>query len=551
MAPGMSIPDRICKCIDKLWVEGELCDFTVQINDFSIKCHRFILGACSPFFLGLLRSGMKEANEGRVVLQDISVSTFQLILKTLYTGEDVLSLDNFIEIWHAVDMLKIEFLVELCETFATKNIQLENFSEIFSTANLFNSKSVLSSVKAFLIQNIKAIYASKLYLELLFDEMCFIVSSHALHFKSEDTVLEMVLNWAEYKHGAKDSEVVNKFTGNNKKFKTFETIHSLHNVSMKYIHHNSLEAESAFVTETINCENKVIYVTNNDNESNRSESEDSVQSDSLCCSSKTTSSENLSTDRFDKLNILLRHVRACIISPSLLINVLKHRLIKRNDNACQIILSSVVKQMSFRHGQWPTAGIYRQLHKYKCFCVTYMNGTGKFLLIDPLDEKRYTLTSCPRLCRNIQLVAFDKQLYATGGQFVNQITSDMFVYGDNTWTHVAEIPGTSILLASNGQYIYVTNVSKHVIYQHNPKGNSPNMITFTDLPAACFATHVMSYHMHLLFFIAFKETEIHMLDLQDKSWTKLDNLDGPAKTSSVFVTTTTTLCYKQTATCGF
>ncbi|XP_059170026.1 uncharacterized protein LOC131951685 [Physella acuta] len=549
MALGMSIPNRICKCIDKLWVKEELCDFTVQINDLSIKCHRFILGACSPFFLGLLRSGMKEANEGRVVLQNISVSTFQLILKTLYTGEDVLSLDNFIEIWHAVDMLQIEFLVELCETFATKNIKLENFSEIFSTANLFNSKLVLSSVKAFLIQNIKAIYTSKLYLELSFDEMCFIISSHGLHFNSEDPVLEMVLNWAEYKHGAKGSEVVNKFTRNHKKFKTIEPVHSLHNVSMEFLQHNSLEVESAFVTESTDCENKPIDVTHNDNESNRSESEDSVQTDSLCCNSKTISSENLSTDRFDtishcssnppfsenlssdrfdELNILLRQVRTCIISPSLLTNVLKHRLIKRNDNACQIILSAVVKRMSFRHGQWPSSGIYRQFHKYGSFCVTYMNGTGKFLLIDPLDEKRYTLTSCPRLCRNIQLVAFDKELYATGGQFVNQITSDIFVYRDKSWTHVVEITGTSILLASNGQYIYVTNVSKHVIYQHNPKCNSP-MVKFTDLPAACFATHVMSYHMYLLFFNGFKETEIHMLDLQDKRWTRLDNLDGPAK----------------------
>ncbi|XP_059170047.1 kelch-like protein 41 [Physella acuta] len=468
MALRMTISDKLCKCLDKLWADEELFDFTVQINDVSFKCYRVILGACSPFFLGLLRSGMKEANEGRVVLQDISAFIFQLILKIIYTREDMLSLDNFIEIWHSVDMLQIGFLVELCETFATKNIKLKNFSEIFSTANLFTSKLVLSSVKTFMIQNIEAIYTDTLSLELSFDEMCFIVSSHALHFSTE------------YKHVVTVSETP-------------------------------------------------IDVTHNDKESNRSEREVSVQSDSLCCSSKTTSSENVSRDRFDKLDILLSQVRTCIISPELLMNVLEHRLIKRNGKARQIIASAIVNQTSFHHGQWPTAGIFRPFHEYGNFCVTSMNGKGKFMLIDPLDEKRYTLTSCPRLCRNIQLVSFDKELYATGGKFVNQITRNMFVYRDKSWTHVVEIPGTSILLASNGQYIYATSVFEKVIYRINPKCNPTNMISFTDLPAACFAMNVMSYQMYLLFFNGFDETEIHMLDIQAKSWTRLDNLDGPAK----------------------
>ncbi|XP_059170035.1 uncharacterized protein LOC131951694 [Physella acuta] len=467
---------------------------------------------------------MKEANEGLVVLQNVSASNFQLILKTLYTGEDVLSLDNFIEIWHAVDMLQIEFLVDLCETFASQNIKLENFSEIFSTANLFNSKLVLSSVKTFMIQNFESIYTSKRFLELSFDEMCFIVSSHALHFNSEHPVLELILNWAEYKIAVRVSKAVNNCNENNKKLKTLEPVSSLSYASLKYTQLNSLEDKTTMCADTIGNDNQRIVEFFYD-------SIERTEDDMFICDLDSTSSENVSTnlssDRVDELNILLSQVRTCIICPELLMNVLEHRLIKRNDKACQIIVSALLRQMSFRHGQWPKAGVYRQCQEYGNYGISCMNGSGKFLLIDPLDEKRYTLTSCPRLCRNIQLVAFDKELYATGGQFAYQITSDMFVFRDNTWTHVAEIQGASTLLASNGEYIYVTSVLDKVIYRLNPKCNPPSLIKFSTVPVYSCVTHVMSYQIYLIFFCA--DTDVHMLDLHAKSWTRLDNLEGPSK----------------------
>ncbi|XP_059170036.1 kelch-like protein 8 [Physella acuta] len=458
----MSLSEKLCQNLNKIWADQELCDFTVEIDDVSIRCHRVILGASSPFFLRLLRSGMKETNEGHVVLQDISVSTFQLILKTLYTGEDVLSLDNFIEIWHAVDMLQIGFLVEHCETFAAKNIKLENFRRILSVANLFNSKSVLSSVKTFMTQNIEAIYTDKLYLELSFDEMCFVVSSHGLHFNSEDPVLEMVLNWAENKPVVKDFEAINYCTGNNKKFKTSEPVNRVCNANLKYTPPKCSEDKST--TESNSNENQLKCVLSYDS---------NAMPVRLCDNTNSTSVENLSTDRFDQLNILLTLVRTCIISPSLLVNFLEHRLIKRNDKARQIIVSAILKQTSFRHGQWPTAGIYRQFHEYGNFCVTYVNDTGKFLLIDPFDEKRYTIKSCPRLRHNTKLCAFDKELYATSGHFAGRITSDMFVYRDNSWTQLDDIPGAVVLLASNDQYIYIIALLINNVFRLKPKSNPP------------------------------------------------------------------------------
>ncbi|XP_059175107.1 uncharacterized protein LOC131955138 [Physella acuta] len=515
----MSVSDKIIRCVEKLWTDEEFCDFTVQIGEVSIKCHSIILAACSPFFLGLLRSGMKEANEGRVVLQDISVSTFQLILKTLYTGEDVLSLENFIEIWHAVDMLQIGFLVELCETFAAKNIKLENFTRILSSAKLLDSKLVLTLVRNFMVQNIKAIHETKSFMQISSDEMLCLIGRHDLNFTSEYSVLEFVLDWIDFG----DSQPVNSCTGNNKKLKTTVPVNTLLNNNAN---HNMLRS---CLKDDIGPENKC-DATNNKQKSNQPNSK---QLDNLCCNSKTTTSENLSGDRFNQLNTLLSQVRICTISPGLLMNFLEHRLVKPNDEARQIIISAILKQTSFRHGQWPTAGIHRQFHEYGNYGVYLLKTRVNVVILDPFDEEMYKLKLRKGYLQNVQLVSFDNKLYAVGVKLSWSNNSSVYVYSNNTWTHLIDIPKSEQLLASNEQHIYITSVVGNVIYQFDPKSKPPIMIPFSTVPKGYVAKQVMSYQIYLIFFCTKKvnrieTTVVHMLDLQAKSWTKLDNLDGPA-----------------------
>ncbi|XP_059175110.1 kelch repeat and BTB domain-containing protein 12-like isoform X2 [Physella acuta] len=468
----------------------ELCDFTVQIGDVSFRCHRVILGASSPFFLGLLRSGMKEANEGRVVLQDISVSTFQLILKTLYTGEDVLSLGNFIEIWHAVHMLQIGIIEEVCETFAKQNINVENFKEISRSAKKLNSKSAWSSLRNYILKNFDAVYTAKLYLELSFEELNSIVNNPELTVSSEYVVLQAVLNWAEYKPVVQDADNISS----KKMIKTSGSARSLHHVN--------------------------------------TEMQSKKQSDR--CNTTSSILENCSYDRLQGLNNLLKRVRTCIISPTLLMNVLEHQCIKRNNSAKQIILSAILNQTThFRHGQWPTAGIYRRFNEYGNYGVCSLQGDITLYAIDPYDEKRYAMKKNPLLRKNVKLVAFENQIYAVGRQSSSKTESKMFVYG-NSWKHLVELPGIEFHLTSNENYIYITSVAENVIYRFHPKHTKDNLVNFIEVPEGSVVTHVMSYQTYLLIFCTetvngVQETAVHMLDLPAKNWTRLDNLHGPAK----------------------
>ncbi|XP_059175116.1 uncharacterized protein LOC131955143 [Physella acuta] len=467
---------------------------------------------------------MKEANEGRVVLHDISVSTFQLILKTLYTGEDVLSLDNFIEIWQAVDMLQIGFLVELCETFADKQINVDNFKEIVFSAKLLNSKSALTTVNNFMIHNFKEVYEKKLYLDLSFEELYTLLESRELNASNEYLVLKTILNWSEYKPAVHVPDEFGITANQNKKIKSEK---SSHNIIAAVIHEPSLEDKSTIVNDK-----GTSNLSENNKESSQSKSKKTLQDDS--CNSNSSISQNESNVKLHRLEDLLKRVRICTISPALLANVLEHQCIKLNDKAKQIIHSAILNQtIYFKHGQWPTAGTYREPHEFGNYGVCSLYGNGTFEALDPYDEKWYKMKTCESLRRNVQLVAFDHELYAIGLVLNSQIKSHMFVYG-NDWKHIAELPGIEFYLASNENHIYFTSVAEKVIYRIDPKHVDVNFVKFTEIPEGAVVTHVMSYQIYLLIFCnetvnGVEETAVHVLELPAKSWTRLDNLNGPAK----------------------
>ncbi|XP_059169539.1 kelch-like protein 41b [Physella acuta] len=526
------------KCLNKLWMDEELCDFTVQIDDVSIKCHRVILGACSSFFLGLLRSGMKEANEGRVVLQDISASTFQLILKTLYTGEDVLSLDNFIEIWHAVHMLQIGFFLNMCETFAVNNLKLDNFEEIYSIAKLLNARSVSVPLNTFMLENFDAISETKPVFELSFKEFQDLVEKPTLKSSSEYNVLQSVIKWTEYNPIAHKPDIVNIGDEGKRDEINSEPVKDPASIPQDTIHQKGLgDIEKAVNESNGNVENEQGDLKEN-SEATKSEKGDIqtyMQPDSIMNSqnSNIVYKNVCNDDRLKRLRELLRTVRISLISPSLLVQVLEHPLIKLIDEAKQEIVSAILNETTyFRHGQWPTTGRYRECYEYGnygCF-----SSCGSLDCIDPDDEKWYTLNKCESLKRNVQLVVFDNELFATGVQSASQNKSKMFLYYDNSWAEIAEMPGKDLLLASNDNHIYVTNVIENIIYRLSPKRRIPKLEHFIQVPKENVIKHVMSYQIYMLIFCTenvndIDETAVHMLDLQAKSWTRLNNLEGSAE----------------------
>ncbi|CAL1541700.1 unnamed protein product, partial [Lymnaea stagnalis] len=192
-------PEIACAIIEGISsvreVEG-LQDFVVEVEGKEFKCHRLILSACSGFFRGLLRSGMKESQKKRKKLQGVSKETFAAILETLYTGRDNLTRDNMLKVLLAADKLQITFVLNNCVNFISKNIySVNNWETFHSIANEIGSVVTLSNVRDFIKRNYEQVMRSKTFLCLTEHDLLDIIKSQDLVVSSEDIVIESILYW--------------------------------------------------------------------------------------------------------------------------------------------------------------------------------------------------------------------------------------------------------------------------------------------------------------------------------------------------------------------
>ncbi|XP_059164136.1 uncharacterized protein LOC131947074 [Physella acuta] len=426
---------------------------------------------------------MREVTENCVVLRDISVSVFKLVLKAIYSGEDILTLDNFIEVWRAVHQLQIKFMITICETFATKSISATTWEKIYKTAKLLNSETVMGDLYNFMLINFDNVSLTSTFLILSFEEVLDLIKSQDLVASREDLVLEAVIKWVQYITPSSENE------------ETRETDDIVENKSDK----SNTDIEKDV---DIKSEDQLISILY----------------------------------RKSKLAELLTAVRTCLVSPTLLRHIFKLELISEDKDAREIIFNALSYHVQdFRDGQWSSAAIHRSCYGYIQFGV-WANSDGTIRVIGAGNEKRYTPSKSNYLQREVKLVVFDNDLYATGIQAVNNqnVMCRLLVFSEDTWVEVMQMPGRDLLLVSHGQCIYILNRSDNVMYNIKPKQRTPKLIKFSDAPAKVNVKHAMSLANYILIFCSVTqngvdETAVYTLDVHTKVWTRLDNLEGPAE----------------------
>lgn len=93
---------------NNLLTTEKFADVTLYCDGLSLKCHKFILSACSSYFDKILSESPCE--HPVVILRDIPYSQMQALLQFIYNGELV------------TDETKLSTLVELAQTLQIKGI---------------------------------------------------------------------------------------------------------------------------------------------------------------------------------------------------------------------------------------------------------------------------------------------------------------------------------------------------------------------------------------------------------------------------------------------
>ena len=120
-----------------LRTDGSFFDFTIRVDDVTIPCHRLVLAATCRYFRALFSSGLTEATQGEVTLDDLDAEVMRNIVDYMYSGNIDIQRSNVKDVLEACEFLQLEHLKVHCENYIVENLSHDNCLEWFLFGDCF------------------------------------------------------------------------------------------------------------------------------------------------------------------------------------------------------------------------------------------------------------------------------------------------------------------------------------------------------------------------------------------------------------------------------
>ena len=131
------------------------CDVVLMVKDGrEFQAHRRVLSEASPFFEKLLKSDMKETQEGVVRLEMFTKSIMATTLRFIYTGDvQILAEDDARDLIVVADYLFLEQLKLLAARVLVQMLNISNCISTYYFAERYHCEDLLSNTSKFIRAN--------------------------------------------------------------------------------------------------------------------------------------------------------------------------------------------------------------------------------------------------------------------------------------------------------------------------------------------------------------------------------------------------------------
>ncbi|KAJ5079191.1 pep-cterm sorting domain-containing protein [Anaeramoeba ignava] len=175
-------------------------DFEIicEQNKISFKTHKSILSSRSQYFKSLFNSKMKEYQENKLILKDVSSSILFSILHYFYSGKIEINSENAIEILIFSSKYLIDELIEFSLNFIKKNLQIETVIDILKLSESMNLNELLESCYQFIYQNFEKFIKTSFFLELEENHLNSILLND-YNLIDEFELFQSIIKWGKHK----------------------------------------------------------------------------------------------------------------------------------------------------------------------------------------------------------------------------------------------------------------------------------------------------------------------------------------------------------------
>lgn len=198
-------------------LQEDLCtDFEIEVEGKSFRCHKLVLVSVSDYFKAMLRSGMKEVEEGKVKLQDVSAGAFQTLLSLLYPKD--LHYDPFCDSTDA-EMAELCNLAMRLQMPFLKDVSINYFKNTMSTENCIDRWNIGRNIRCEDVQDLALDFIVTSFDDLLqrqmpvllsldFQDLLTFLQDRGLTVLSEKSVWDLIIKWIEVDRDVRETHFV-------------------------------------------------------------------------------------------------------------------------------------------------------------------------------------------------------------------------------------------------------------------------------------------------------------------------------------------------------
>ncbi|WKX94105.1 hypothetical protein Q1695_011394 [Nippostrongylus brasiliensis] len=177
----------------------------------SVRAHKNVLAAVSPYFRKTLSSGSYEkSNEIRIVVDDIDGDTLRVLVDYIYSSRIDINEKNVKALFGAAEILQLDCIRNECSRYLKKHLSISNCMKTAVFAKAHNCTELDDAAVSFAGQHFGKLVESEALLSM--DETSFLhfISDDRLHTK--DAVFEAVINWVKH-HSSRQALLPNVLAG--------------------------------------------------------------------------------------------------------------------------------------------------------------------------------------------------------------------------------------------------------------------------------------------------------------------------------------------------
>jgi len=102
-------------CMKRVVLDPKFSDITLQCKGGTkFKCHKVILGACSPVLSNMFDNDMKESNTGLLEIEDFEPEVVEAMIEYIYTNEVTKTVRDLDRLLYIADKYDLPGLVKYC-----------------------------------------------------------------------------------------------------------------------------------------------------------------------------------------------------------------------------------------------------------------------------------------------------------------------------------------------------------------------------------------------------------------------------------------------------